>query len=87
MREVIEETTQGTLGAVDVGVANLWPRAWPGEGAAEQLTARVAWLVEGQQRWELVAVGTTLEIGGLRWRVEAIDKAPAALGRVTFVRE
>lgn len=87
MREVIEETTQGALGAVDVGVANLWQRAWPGEGAAEQLTARVAWLAEGQQRWELVAVGTAIEVGGLRWRVDAIDKPSGAPGRVTFVRE
>ncbi len=87
MREVIEETTQGALGAVAVGVANLWPRAWPDEGAAEQLTARVAWLAEGQQRWELVAVGTAFEIGGVCWRVEAIDKPADGLGRVTFVRE
>lgn len=87
MREVIEETTQGTLGEVDVGVANLWSRAWPNEGAPEQMTARVAWVVDGQQRWELVAVGALVEVGGVRWRIEAIDKRAGVHGSVTFLRE
>jgi hypothetical protein len=34
-----------------------------------------------------VGVGSVVEVGGARWSVIAVDKAPGALGSVTLERQ
>jgi len=76
----IEETTQGALGTVDVGVANVWERDYiDGSGAARTgVTARLMW--DGGSL--VVGAGSVFELGGARWEVLRVDKAPEANGHV-----
>lgn len=84
--EEIQETTVGTLGAVDVGVANMWEREYTdGAGVARKgLTARLDYDVAGETRRVVVGLGSVLELGGTKWEVAAISKPPNQNGTVTL---
>lgn len=84
--EVIQETTVGTLSGVDVGVANMWEREYvDGAGAARKgLTARLDTEVAGETRRTVVGAGSVIELGGTRWEVVSLAKAPGQNGTITL---
>lgn len=69
---ILEETTQGTLGTTDVGVANIWERSYTDAGGAERtgLTARLMW--DGGSA--IVGAGSVFALGGGSWRVVTVEK-------------
>lgn len=84
--EEIQETTLGTLGNVDVGVANMWDREYV-DGAGRQrtgLTARIDWDVAGETRRVVVGEGSVVDIGGARWEVVRLVKPTNGNGTVAF---
>jgi hypothetical protein len=76
----LEETTQGTLGSVDVGVANIWERGYTDATGAERTgqTARLMW--DGGSL--VVGSGSVFELGGHSWRVLSVDKPADGNGSV-----
>jgi hypothetical protein len=76
----LEETTQGTLGSVDVGVANIWERSYTDAAGAERTgpTARLMW--DGGSL--VVGPGSVFELGGQSWRVLSVDKPADGNGNV-----
>ncbi len=84
--EEIQETTVGTLGGVDVGVANMWERDYvDGAGTSRKgLTARLDYDVAGETRRIVVGEGSVVELGGLRWEVVRLVKTPGQNGTITL---
>ena len=85
---MITETTVGSLGSVDVGVANMWERDYvDGAGRARHgVTARLMWEIDGVAGGAVVGVGSRFELGGARWEVLALEKRVGVNGTVRFLR-
>jgi hypothetical protein len=84
-RETIEETTVGLLSGVRVGMGNMIRGAYTrGDGAPAEGPICALALPAGPV---FVGVGSLVEVGGARWAVIAVDKAPGALGSVTLERQ
>lgn len=84
--EIIQETTVGTLGGVDVGVANMWEREYT-DGAGRTrtgLTARLDVDVDGTTQRLFVGEGSVVEIGGHKWEIVALVKPANGNGQVSL---
>ena len=85
---LVSETTVGTLGTADVGVANLWERDYVDAAgrARNGVTARLMWESDGAPESLIVGVGSRFEVGGARWEVLAVEKRVGVNGAVRLLR-